>query len=104
MCVVRCVKYHVIVVFAVAGVSLAALASSTLPAPAPKKAQDFNYTNGDVGSNALGLSAADAADIDEENIALAVPKLKPADIATDPEATVLDAQKNSEKCLNSCSE
>ncbi len=75
--------------------------AATLNAPAPKSARDFNYTNGDVGSNALGLSAADAADFDEKAIPLAAPNLKPYDIKSDAEVA-LEREKDSEKCLDSC--
>lgn len=76
-----------------------------LAAPSPKKSQDYNYTNGDVGSNALGLSSADAADFNETDLPLDTPKLKPAEIVdetTAASAASLEREKNSPECLDSC--
>lgn len=47
-----------------------------LPPPLRRTQQEYNYSNGDVGSNHSGMSAAEAGSIDEKKVPLGIPKLQ----------------------------
>ena len=73
--------------------------TAALVAPTHKKMQEYNYSNGDIGSNALGSTAAEAADI-EQDLPLGTPILKSIEILAEP-SVVLDSEKNSQESLDS---
>lgn len=58
-----------------------AAVAAPLSAPQPKSKKDYNYSNGQVGSNNKGLSAAEAGDIDESRLPLDTPRLRGARVS-----------------------
>jgi hypothetical protein len=61
-----------------------------LPAPKPKSVVDYNYSNDFIGSNATGVPADVAGDIDESHLPLSAPTLKSSEVIMFSDQTISD--------------